>query len=58
MAVATGYIVICGSYSDLQNLRVFTDRTRAEQWARDYNADVPWSHADDKARVEEIDLDS
>lgn len=58
MAGETGWIVVRGSYDETQNLRVFTDRAKAERWARDYNADVSWSNKDDRARVEEIDLDS
>jgi hypothetical protein len=57
MADTTGFLVVRGAYSDQQNLKAFADRAKAERWARDYNADNPWSHEDDKARVEEIDLD-
>lgn len=58
MANSTGFMVVRGAYDDFQPLKVFTDRAKAAQWARDYNADNAWSTEDDKARVEEIDLDT
>jgi hypothetical protein len=58
MATKPGFVIVRGVYDDQQNLKVFTDKAKAEQWARDYNADNPWSTEDDKARVEEIEIDS
>lgn len=61
MANTTGFLVRRGS--DPTPLVISNDRAWAERWARDYNANHPWSHADNKARVEainikEVDLDN
>lgn len=52
----TAYMVVAGAHEDFKVIRVFEIQYAAEMYALQYNNDVPWSNADDKARVEDVEF--
>lgn len=52
----TAYMVVAGAQEDYQVIRVFEVQQDAERHALEYNNEVPWSNADNKARVEDVEF--
>jgi hypothetical protein len=51
---STAYLVVTGAYDEYTVVRAFAEEQAADAWALDYNATHPWTHENDRARVEPV----
>ena len=50
------HMVTAGTYDGYHVVRVYEVQGDAEQFALEYNATTPWTHEEEKARVEQVDF--